>query len=180
VAIIGRDGRIGDRKVELSMNQLYGGQEKYALIEIEVPGGKVADRRDIATALVTYTDSISHRRATSQGSATIRFSEDRSDEEKSVNVEVGKAYELTLNAIAQENAVALADKGRDKEAVEALRRSAERLKDVGRKYGDDKLLNRAKQTAEQATQVSSQGMTRKSRKSLKTDSYQTIQQQKSR
>ncbi|MDQ7783085.1 MAG: VWA domain-containing protein [Desulfomonilaceae bacterium] len=180
VSIIGRDGRIRDRKVELSMNQLYGGQEKYALIEIEVPSGKVADRRDIAAAVVTYTDAVSQRRSKTGGSATIRFSKDRSDVEKSVNVDVQKAYELTLSAIAQEDAVALADKGRDKEAGEALRRSAERLKEVGRRYRDEKLLIRAKETAEQATQVSSQGMTGKARKSLKTDSHQTRQQQYSR
>jgi len=180
VAILGRDGRVRDGKVEFFMNQLYGGQEKYALVEVEVPSGKVADRQDIATALVTYTDAISQQRAKSRGQAAIRFSAEMADEEHSVNAEVAKAYELTLSAIAQDRAVALADKGRNKEAVRALRRSAERLKDASRKYRDKKLFKRAKETAEQATQVSSQGMSRKNRKSLKTDSYQTMQQQKNR
>lgn len=180
VSIIGRDGRIRDRKVELSMNQLYGGQEKYALIEIEVPGGKVSERRDIATAVVTYTDSISQRSATSRGIASIRFSKERSEEDKSVNAEVSKAYELTLSAIAQDNAVALADKGRNREAAEALWQSSERLKDTGRKYKDDELLRRANETADQAARVSLQGMSKRTRKYFKTDSYQTRQQQYSR
>lgn len=38
--IIGREGRIKGRIVELSLNQLYGSQEKYALIEVEISGGK--------------------------------------------------------------------------------------------------------------------------------------------
>jgi len=34
--IIGREGRIKGRMVELSLNQLYGSQKKYALIEVEI------------------------------------------------------------------------------------------------------------------------------------------------
>ncbi len=180
LGIIGREGRIRGGKVELFMNQLYGGQEKYALIEVEVPGGKVADRQDIATAVVAYIDSVSQRKAKTRGSATIEFTKDKADEEKSVNVSVQKAYEIAHNAMVQEKAVALADKGRHKEAVEALKRSSERLRRVGRKYKSKDLLKKGRRTAEQAAQVSSEGMTRRNRKILKTDSYQEIQQQMNR
>ena len=37
VSIIGREGRIKGNKIELYMNQLYGGQEKYALVEVNIP-----------------------------------------------------------------------------------------------------------------------------------------------
>ncbi|MEN8212660.1 MAG: VWA domain-containing protein, partial [Thermodesulfobacteriota bacterium] len=37
VNIIGREGRIRGNRIELYMNQLYGNQEKYALIEVNLP-----------------------------------------------------------------------------------------------------------------------------------------------
>ena len=40
LSIIGRDGRITGQRVEIFLNQLYGGQEKYALLELEVTGNR--------------------------------------------------------------------------------------------------------------------------------------------
>ena len=40
VRLIGRQGVIRGNNVEVEINQLYGGQEKFALLEVEVPAGK--------------------------------------------------------------------------------------------------------------------------------------------
>ncbi len=54
--IIGRDGRIRGRQVELGLNQLYGNQEKYILVELELPPGKEGHEMEIARVNVTYED----------------------------------------------------------------------------------------------------------------------------
>ena len=45
IGIIGRQGRIRGRSVELYMNQLYGSQEKYALVEVEIAGGASGEKK---------------------------------------------------------------------------------------------------------------------------------------
>ena len=50
IAIIGRDGRIKGQSVELYLNQLYGGQEKYALLKVEVPKAESGKEMEIAVA----------------------------------------------------------------------------------------------------------------------------------
>jgi Ca-activated chloride channel family protein len=177
LGIVGRDGNIRDRKARISMNQLYGGQEKYALIEVEVPPGRALEKKDIASAVVSYSEPMSRRKATSQGKATIRFSANSADVKKSANVAVQEAYELTLNALAQDEAIALADKGRTDLAVNELNKSVNRLHNVGKRFKNTTLLDRAVQTSRRASEISAQGMTKRNRKTMKTDSYQIYNQQ---
>jgi|LGVF01.1.fsa_nt_gb Ca-activated chloride channel family protein len=175
--IIGRDGRIKGRIVELSLNQLYGSQEKYALIEVEIPGGKNGEKKDIAYVNVSYENPFTQKKETSSGRAYANFSNDRIKVKKSVNVAVQREYNFNLNALSQEKAISLSDKGKNKEAVSELKKSAHKLREVGQEYNDEELLKRAEEMEVQADQVEKEGMTKKYRKILRTDSYQMKNQQ---
>lgn len=177
LGIVGREGRIRGRTVEMAMNQLYGGQEKYALIEIEVPGRKVMKPVNIARAVVAYNDPILKRGATAKGDARIRFSRNEDDSRLSMNADVQKAYALTLSAMSQDRAITLADKGKINDAVATLMQSVRRLRDTGKRYQSAELLERANQTARQASEMSRRGMTKGNRKAMKTDAYQIQSQQ---
>jgi len=177
VRIVGREGRIKGRTVEISMNQLYGGQEKYALIELEVPRAKTGEKLKIAEARISYHNPFTGRSGTASGKVTVRFSGDKVKVEKSINARVQKALELTLNAMAQEKAIKLADRGKTGEAVRELNKSLLRLKEAAVKYGSAELQRRAKQMERQTANIEQQGMTRRNRKILRTDSYQLKNQQ---
>ena len=84
--ILGRDGRVGANHVELSLNQLYGGQQKYALIEVELPEGVEGEVRRIADARCSYQDMISNRPANSSGQAMVRYSANDEDVQRNVNI----------------------------------------------------------------------------------------------
>jgi Ca-activated chloride channel family protein len=175
--IIGREGRIKGQSVELSLNQLYGNQEKFALVEVEISGGISGQNKDIALAKVLYENPFTQRRETSAGRVTARFSKDRLEVKKSANIDVFRDYQLNLNAISQEKAITLSDKGKKKEAVEELRTSADQLRELGEEYDDDRLLNQAREMEAQAAQIEKEGMTKKSRKMLRTKSFQLKNQQ---
>ncbi len=177
VDIIGREGRIKGNKIELSMNQLYGGQEKFALIEVRLPRSLAGTPLKIAMAEVNYQDPYTMERLTSTGLATARFSSDPAKVEASTNVKVVRDYQLNLNALAQEKAIELSDKGKPAAAVEALRESAAKLKVYGGKYQDEELIQEAKEAEVQADTLERQGMSKKSRKILRTKSYQMKNQQ---
>jgi len=178
--IIGREGRIKGRIVELSLNQLYGSQEKYALIEVEIPGGKSGEKRDIAYVNVSYENPFTQKKETSSGRVYARFSKDKLKVKKSANIAVQKEYYLNLNAISQERAISLSDKGKKNEAVSELKKSADKLREVGQEYNDEELLKRAEEMEVQAGQIDKEGMTKKYRKVLRTDSYQMKNQQMSK
>ncbi|MCG8550447.1 MAG: VWA domain-containing protein [Desulfobacterales bacterium] len=177
VEIIGREGRIRGNRIELSMNQLYGGQEKFALVEVRMDGQKEGSSVEIAKADVSYQDPFSMKILGAQAKATARFSRNKAKIEASTNTQVVKDYQLNLNALAQEKAIELSDQGKTKEAARELRRSAAALKGFAGKYNDKQALEEAQEAEVQADVLETQGMSKKSRKELRTKSYQMKNQQ---
>ncbi len=180
VKIVGREGRIKGRRVELFMNQLYGGQEKYALVELELPKRKHGETREIAKARIHYENPFTQKNEVSMGRVSAKFSKDKKVVEKSINVDVKRNYHLNLNAIAEEKAISLSDKGKKKEAIMELKKSASQLKSIGEVMADEVLIEKAKDLEEQAVQIEKEGMTKSSRKKLRTDSFQMKNQQMSK
>ncbi len=178
--IIGRDGRIRGRKVELGLNQLYGNQEKYVLVKMELPPGKEGRKMEIARVKVTYEDPVTRKFETASARGFAGFSRDRQKVEKSANISVQKEVQLNYSAIAQEQAIDFADVGQTDEAYRELKKSAVKLKTFGVRYKDKDMLQKAEEMEERAEQIQKQGMTPKSRKLLRTDSYQMKHQQKSK
>ena len=178
LSIVGREGRIKDRTVSLHLNQLYGGQEKYALIEIDIPVSLPGDTKEVAHASVSYVNALTQKKETSSSAANARFSEEQIDIANSANSLVQRAFEFNRNALAQEAAIEMADNGNNAEAAKNLKDSAEQLRTVAFNNGDISLLEKAKEVEEQADQIEQQGMTNKNRKGMRADSFQTMNQQK--
>ena len=175
--IIGRGGKIRNNRVEISMNQLYGDQEKYALVEIELPESRKGQIMEIARATVRYEDPITRQNVISSGSAVAQFSENREKVQQSTNIDVVREYQLNLNALAQEEAISLSDEGKKDQAVQALKSSAAKLKSIGAAFSDDVLLEEAAALEMRAETIKKEGMSKKSRKLLRTDSHQMKNQQ---
>ena len=181
VSIIGREGRIKGRTVAFSMNQLYGDQEKFALVEVKVPKG-VTGKRDgkdleIARARVYYEDPLSKKREQTEARGLVSFSPDPKKVKRSTNVAVVRDYHLNLNALAKEKAIRESDKGKKAEAVSTLKSSAAQLKSVGDAFNDETLLKEAEALEEKAELIEKEGMSKKSRKMMRTESYQMKNQQ---
>ncbi|SDT96028.1 vWA domain-containing protein [Desulfobacula phenolica] len=177
VGIIGREGRIRGNRIELSMNQLYGGQEKYALVEVILPASTPGSKQTIARADVYYENPFTQKQAQSTGTSHVKFSNNPKKVAASANIDVVREYERNLNAIAQEKAIEFSDKGQKKEAVAELKKSAVKLKAAGARYKDEELLEEAEAIENQASQIEAEGMSKKSRKVLRTQSFQMKNQQ---
>ena len=177
VGIIGREGRISGNRITLSMNQLYGGQKKYALVEVKLPESTPGSHRNIARADVYYENPFTRKQVQSSGDSHIKFSNNPAKVAASTNIDVVRAYQLNLNALAQEKAIELSDKGQKKKAVAELKKSAGKLKEMGAKYQDEILLEEADAIENQAQRIETEGMSKKSRKVLRTNSYQMKNQQ---
>lgn len=177
VSVIGREGRIRGQTVELFLNQLYGGQEKYVLVEVEVSAGKHGASREIAVAKVTYDNPFTQSHESSSGTVRGSYSSERKEVDESANVPVQKAYYINLNAVAQNEAIALADEGKKEEAARRLSEAGEKLKEAGALLKDKELEGKGQAAKKQSDDISREGMDKKTRKVLRSESYQEINQQ---
>ena len=176
--LIGREGRIRGNVVELTLNQLYGGQEKYALVEVELPAGKAGETREIASVQMAYENPFTRNRHTASARSLVRFSDDTIEVQKSVNAPVQRAVVINVSAEASDRAVEQADKGKLLEATKELRKSADSLKAAAISLNDATLREEAEKKEALANEIESQKMMKsKSRKDLRTDSYQERNQQ---
>lgn len=177
--VIGRDARISDNRVELQLNQLYGGQEKYALIEVEVPAGQEDDVREIAEARCVYDSVLTQQQERSEGRVSARFSGNLEKVSESVNQAVQQEFTYNVIAEAKDKAVELVDQGRNEEAAKMLRATNASLKQQAEEYGyADDMQPLFKQVESDASTVEQKGLDKRGRKSFRTDSYTTRNQQK--
>lgn len=178
VSVIGREGRIRGRNVELSLNQLYGGQEKYALVEIRIPRAKPGEARELATARVDYENALTQKRETANSRVSGRFSENPVEVSASEQPAVIKTLIINKSALQKEEAIRLGDEQKPAAAAAALETSARDLREAGAKYGDDDLIQRAADQEEQAEAIRGRGKFDASeRKAMRASSYQDMNQQ---
>lgn len=178
--IIGRDGRVGNDHVEVSLNQLYGGQQKYALIEVELPIGAEGEVRQIAAARCAYQDMIANRPANSSGQAMVRYSADNEDVDRNMNVAVKKEVLLNEVAVAQEQAIDYADQQDYKAAAQTLYVNSANLALFAEQNSLPELEAQAAEMQQQAKDIENQQeLNKEGRKSMRTSSFWIFNQQKS-
>jgi len=176
---VGRDGTIRERKAELTLSQIYGGQEKFALVEVEVSSAKAATTREIARARVSYEDAISQRSAVLTAKRNVQFSATEADVVKSANHRVQADYAANEIATAKDEAIALVDSNQRKAAGSLLRERAERLAKMAKVYGNAEMERVAAPAAAAAEWVERDGLANAERKAFRAESAQTRNQQSS-
>ncbi|MFT5473389.1 MAG: Ca-activated chloride channel family protein [Kiritimatiellia bacterium] len=181
VKIVGLDGRVRDDRVELNYNQLYGGQEKYAIVEVILDETIAGITKEIAQANVTYTDATSGRSIVVASTVQATGSARPEKVEASLNWAVRNAWSINVNAIGYDEAIEWADKGDAKKAADILNKSAQQLEQDGRESGDEQLIQKARLVKSQADDIEKQGrLSKYNRKLLRADGYQDLQQQETR
>jgi Ca-activated chloride channel homolog len=179
VNFVGREGAIRGQRAELTLNQLYGGQEKFALIEVEVSPEKAGTEREIARATVNYEDALNQRSASVTAQRKVRFSTEQKVIVASADHQVQADYATNVLAVAKDQAIALVDSGKKYEAAALLRQSAQDLKEMGEVYSNSAVQASAAAAAPEAARLERDGLDNAQRKSYRTDSQQVKNQQSS-
>ena len=176
VRIIGRDGRIEDDTVGIRLNQLYGGQQKFALVEVEVPAAEHGATRELAAARCTYEDPVTQSTATASGRASVRFSND----EQEIVRNVDKAVQADINGIiiatVKEQAIQLVDQGQKEQAVQLLNTNVEQMQQLGKTFGNDVVTTQSGVLQREALELQKKGMDKRTRKQFRFDNYNTMNQ----
>ena len=130
IRVLGRRAQIIGQEVHINLNQLSSNQEKYVMLEVEVPAGVAGETRNLASVDVSYLDLKAKKRDSLQQSVSVNFSKEREKVKRAVNQPVmDSAAEQVVNEISKE-AVELRDQGKKEAAKDYLQKNFESLKGV--------------------------------------------------
>lgn len=176
--IIGREGMIRGNQVHLQMNQLYGGQQKYALIEVLIEPGHAGQNRDIARVSSRYKNALTNRLENTLRLASVSFSQRQEEVRQSANRKVQKAVVENEMAVSRDRALDLYNAGRKDDAVRELRQSSGKLKARSTALGFSDLAEEAKSLDEDAVEFAAPSIPSPRKKELRSESYKVRKQQK--
>lgn len=177
IHFVGREGVIRGQRAELTLNQLYGGQEKFALVEVEVAPNATGAELEIASAQVRYENAYNQRAMTVAASRRVQFSASRAEVVRSADHRVQADYAANVLAMAKDEAVALVDADRRDAAAAVLRQKAAELKAMGETYGNARVGAIAAPAAPAADRIENEGLGNAERKIYRAESAQTRSQQ---
>lgn len=130
IRVLGRQAQIIGQEVHINLNQLSSNQEKYVMLEVEVPPGVAGETKNLASVDVSYLDLKARKRDSLQKSVSVNFSKEREKVKRAVNQPVmDSAAEQVVNEISKE-AVELRDQGKKEAAKDYLQKNFESLKGV--------------------------------------------------
>jgi len=176
---IGREAELGENGIaRFRIPQVYGGLDKLALLELEVPEGAPGDRLDLVDIEVAYRvaggDSIEQQEIV----VPVRYSDQREQIAQSVENEVVANVANNVVAESKAQAIAFADAGDNGSAGEVLRQAADELVSEYDSYGAaPQVAPLAEEVEAEAEEVSSLGLSKRQRKIFRSESYQTVNQQ---
>jgi len=176
--IIGREGLIRGNRVQLQMNQLYGGQQKYALIEVLIEPGVAGQDQEIARVNCRYENALTNKPETTLALASVTFSPRLEEVRQSASRPVQKAVVENEMAAARDRALDLYNAGRKDEAVSELRQSSGKLEASSANLGFSDLVEEAKTLKTDAVEFAAPSMPSPRKKELRSESYKVRKQQK--
>jgi Ca-activated chloride channel family protein len=177
IQFVGRDGAINGQQASLALNQVYGGQEKFALIEVEVAPARAGAEREIARARVAFEDATTNRSGSVSTARNVKFSTDTKVVVASANHEVQMDFAANTLALAKDEAVRLADAGRRDEAAAVVRQRAKEMSKLADTYGNAGVAAAAAPAAVEADRLEREGLSNAQRKAYVTESANTKSQQ---
>lgn len=180
IRILGRDGSILGQTVRTSMNQLYSEQEKFVLIEVEIPAGKANQKVGLADVSVNYQNMQSRQEDKLADNMIVAYSESKEEVKQALNAPVVSAATKQVVNENSKRALRLRDKGQLKEAQIILQESVGYSRSQGALLGGDaeEELNRfSEEVAEDARVIVEKKDWNKNRKLLKAKQYRSEKQQ---
>ena len=175
VRLLGRDGEIRDRTIRTTLNQLYGNQEKYVLLEFASDG-----RDNIPPAIevrVSWTDMRTKKSETSTERIAVRFSEKPEEVSAAENRAVMISASQLIANDRYKIATRLRDEGRIEEARKLLLTNTEYLDEKAKRYQAPQLKEFSEQNVKDAKTLDDAEEWNRTRKNMRKIQHSTDYQQ---
>jgi hypothetical protein len=117
IGFIGRPERCENQRGSVTLSQFVLGQDRYVFLRCLV----TRPEPEVTRVRIAYTDELDNgTQHSSTGVARIRFTDDQSVADRSVNAAVNAEKLLLLTAVAKDEAIAQADAGNYRQAARTL------------------------------------------------------------
>ncbi|HUU04203.1 MAG TPA: VWA domain-containing protein [Myxococcota bacterium] len=176
VRVLGRDADIVGQTINTRLNQIYGQQEKYILLEVEVEGSPAGHTRQLASVSVDYTNMATKHKAHVGASKSVTFTGSAKLVSDNANSKVMVAAVEQVANETNKRALVLRDKGEIGEARNVLLGNERYLNDNAVKYKSPRLKNFGKRNRGDADNLSPERWDRQ-RKRMRKMQYEFDAQQ---
>ncbi|MFT4547171.1 MAG: Ca-activated chloride channel family protein [Verrucomicrobiales bacterium] len=176
VRVLGRQAEIAGQEVSVMLNQLYSKQEKYILLEVEIPATLAGKTRDIAKVEISYANMSTNTTDEISSKVAVRFSESKKEIDAETNREVIVASTMQIANLENEKAMKLRDAGKVEEAKKILLLNAAACIQAGTKWGDDEIVQFGTNNRIDATNLDGAAWNA-TRKAMRADQYKNASQQ---
>ena len=175
--LLGRGGDIVGGRVFSSIGQLYGSQEKYLLLELEVPAQGAGNNLSLAKVDVRYNTMSSGGQETLRGGAGVTFtaSPAQVEEKKDSKTMIEAVKQISVDQ--KEQAVKLRDEGKLEEAKKALEANSRYLQNEAQRLNSPALQQLGRASEQDAEAVKDDSNWNSNRKRMKAESYEAQSQQ---
>ena len=153
VRVLNMDAEINGREVIVQLNQLYSQQEKYVLLEVEVPPTKANKTLEVAKVEVSYANMETKTTDHLASSVSVNFDPSQEVVERKTNVEVMTECVLQIANGRNKLATVLRDKGDVEGARRVLNENAKYLNLNGQAFGSTDLMRRGQSNFHQASSL---------------------------
>jgi Ca-activated chloride channel family protein len=174
--VLGRDAQIFGQKVVAKLNQIYSNQEKFLLLEVDIPASKEGEVRRLASVNVKYNNTITKTNDNLEGGCEVGFTASRDLVDHSENKDVTVSSIELLTNEANRHAMELRDKGKTLEARKMLDDNAAYLDKTAKKYKSKKLKSLSVSNKNDSDNLDGERWTRQ-RKEMRKRQFELDQQQ---
>lgn len=176
VRVLDREATIRGQEVTLYLNQLYSKQEKYVILEVEVPSERPGAKREVASVDIAYDNLTTNSREKVSRLAYATFTSSRKVVAEKANREVQIQAAKAVANEQSRRAVELRDKGDVKAARSLMTRNAGYLQQQADVLGSEDLLRQSEQYEQEAEAIDDDLKWNKTRKSMRKRQYKESNQ----
>lgn len=177
VRMLGRDAEIFGSVVVTSINQVYGGREKYVLLEVEVDPHGVDNEIPLAEVRLQYNNMMTQRRHEFRDMVQAGFTTDPGFVEENTDKPTMVSAVMQIAAEKSEEAMRLRDEGLIQEAKAAVQANSMYLQTNAATLGSDDLAGYGEVMAEEAEAIEDEEEWTAARKRMVEDQYEKASQQ---
>lgn len=139
IRVLNRDAEIRGALAILSLNQLYARQEKFFLVEVEMPASATAGAKPVASIDVSYANVLTKATDRLSASVGVRYTPLLAEVKKATKKEVMVDAVEAIATEKNELAVSLRDEGKVQQAQQLLLDNSAFLKENAVRFGSQKL-----------------------------------------
>ncbi|MCA9132423.1 MAG: VWA domain-containing protein [Planctomycetales bacterium] len=153
VKLLNDSAEISGQLVSIDLGQLYSQQERYFVLEVEVPLGESGGSRPVAKVSVEYFNMATETVDKLSSSVQVKFSHTREVADKDVDPDILAACVIQIANQRNREATLLRDAGKIEDARQLLLSNAAYLTNEYQRLGRDDLRQRGQLNKTQAAQL---------------------------